>query len=852
VIEKESNKPVIARCNAPKQSRESQNESVSGLLRAELKEQSSFNSSARNDDIKNQDSSQESKHGKFLSAYLFLAFAALAIVIYVLGGWTGETTMPPLYIEQDAEAPPVYAPVAQAAAEILFSHQDYFYEDGIELALQAASPDIAAIYYTLDGSPPDGEKGALYEGELPLTAGREVSPYTVKACGQRADGSFTAVYTHSYFVGPLVRERFDTLIFALSVDPHDLNDYDTGIAVPGRLRREYIAETGIRNPDPPAPANYNMRGREAERPVYVELIDQSGQHILSQSAGVRVVGGWSRAMEQKSLKLYARHDYEPGKNTFDYDFFPDDMSYYGRPITDYNRLFLRNNANDNPFAFLRGETVMSLASAAIKDTQAHRAVAIFLNGKYYGLAWLRQVYNDNYLDDRNEIGDGEWAILEGGEQWMAGDEDNPVDVMAARDYREMYAYNKKDLTDDAVFAEFCELVDIENYLMFYAIQIYVNNNDWPWGNFEVYRYYGEDKIRDGVSTADGKWRWLIQDVDWTLGLYGDGARDLTLGRLLGFIRSDRQPSPLLAAILEREDMRARFVTIMCDIMNQHFSPKSIEQMTRAKEAERLNELTWNFRWGGAQLKRTWSSLDFVDEQIGAILEYGRQRPGEMRKQISKYLPVSHSGFTVTVAAHERAGIRLSTIDINADFAGFYYEISKLEVSASQPDGYVFSHWLVNGQAVAEETLTIGWRDAVAGTVHIELVLKEDENVRPVVRLIDYKGNQDYLEVYNPYTRDIDLRGYYITDNPDEPQKQRLADRRLRAGESVRLYCENYRDYEALGGSSLNFNLKSGEVLTITDMEGAEVFALELPEMAAGYVLARDVRNGGYVGERTRE
>jgi hypothetical protein len=90
-----------------------------------------------------------------------------------------------------------------------------------------------------------------------------------------------------------------------------------------------------------------------------------------------------------------------------------------------------------------------------------------------------------------------------------------------------------------------------------------------------------------------------------------------------------------------------------------------------------------------------------------------------------------------------------------------------------------------------------------------------------------------------------LRQYYITDNPAEPEKQVLADRVLGAGESVRLYCENYRNYDALGGAALAFNLKDGETLTISDREGETVFALELPKLAAGYVLVRNERNGRY-------
>jgi hypothetical protein len=563
-----------------------------------------------------------------------------------------------------------------------------------------------------------------------------------------------------------------------------------------------------------------------------------------------VVGGWSRAQGQKSLKLYARNEYEAGMNTFAYDFFPDDFSYYGRPITDYSRLILQNGGNDAPFAYARDETVMACAATVLPDTHSKRAAAVFLNGEYYGFVWLRQVVNDDYLDAHNEMRNGEWVVLEGGEGYMGADEDKPLELQAREDYLAMYNMYKEDLTDDQIFAAFCELVDLENLLRYYAVQIYVDNGDWPWGNYEVYRYYGEEEslVRDGVSTAEGKWRFLLQDTDWTFKLYGEPRGDLALARILRFVRSDRGHSPLLIALLKRDDMKARFVTILCDLMNQHFSPQRIEEVVRGKEAERYNELNWNFRLGGAaQLRNSWSSMVFVDGQIEAIIAFGQRQPLAMLGQIQKYLEVSILGYRVVCSAHELADIKISTCTITDDFEGFYYDISTLEVSASEADGWEFSHWLVNGEAVREEIITIGRANAINGRIYLELVLKAREEGDPIVRLIDYEGGKDYLELYNPYSFAIDLRNYFISDDPADPQKQRLTLGRLAPGGSVILYGENYRDLQSLQGAALSFNLSNGEILTITNIDEETVFSLELPQLDNDYVLVRNPRNGEYRG-----
>ncbi|MCL2254347.1 MAG: CotH kinase family protein, partial [Lachnospiraceae bacterium] len=599
------------------------------------------------------------------------------------------------------------------------------------------------------------------------------------------------------------------------------------------------------------PANYNLRGREAERPVFVELFDQNGQLILSQNAGIRTFGGWSRASDQKSFKLFARNVYEQGKGTFDFDFFPENTTYYGRAITDYSRLVLRNNGNDNPFGFLRDNTVSALASAILPDTQSTRPAAVFLNGAYYGFVWIHQVYHADYFDDHNEIKNGEWAIVEGGENWKSADPLEPLEVKAVEDYEEMYRYHEWDLTDDDIFAAFCELVDIENFLAYYAVQIYANNNDWPWGNYKAYRYYGEadSLINDGISTADGKWRWLLYDTDWTLGLYNSKASDLTLAKLLGVVRSDRLSSPLLISILERDDMKNRFITILCDIMNYHFSPQNIEHKVRLKEAERINELTHNFKVGGAALKNTWSSLDFVSGQLESMIEFGNKRPAEMQKQIEKYLEVGPTGYIINVKAHDLTDIKLSTINITEDFSGFYYFDNVVTVKADRPVGYDFSHWLVNGDIITDEILSVSKYTVENGEVNIELALKKAEVRMPVITLIDYKGSRDYIEIFNPYEQDIDLRNFFISDDPERPFRQIIAPYLLKPGERKMIYCENHQNAESFGGIKLDFSLKSGETLIITDKRGELVYELFLPDIDSGYILSLDMRNGNYIGKK---
>ncbi len=739
---------------------------------------------------------------------------------------------------------------------IAFSHTEYFYKEDISLSLSSSETNVGEIFYTLDStSPAVSDSRKLFENEISLTGTSNEQPksYVIKVCGRRTDGTYTNVYTHSYFVGEKIDMRFNVPVFSLSTDPDNLYDYETGIFVKGKLRDDYIAETGDRNPDPPAPANYNMRGIEAERPVYVEMLSPQGEQLLSQNAGMRTFGGWSRDMAQKSIKLYARSEYDAVRNDFDYEIFEGNTDYNGMAITNYKRIVLRNNANDNPFGFLRDETISSMAAqTGLQDTQNTCPAAVFLNGEYYGFVWVHEVYDDTYFDDMNGIKDGEWAVLSGGEHYKEEPEDDPLSQKAAGDYETLYSYSEMDLTDDAVFNELSGLMDIDNFLKYYAVEIYVANGDWPAGNYEAYRYYGSSVRSDyPVNTTDGKWRWLLYDTDFGLGLYDTSPSEDTLGILLGQRGNDESKrSDLLIALLSRDDIKEKFIGIMCDMMNLQFSPENVRDTAQRLEALRYREVENNFRFGGAQLSDTWSDMRRVNEEVTKAIRFGNSRPEEMKKQLVKYLGISEDGFNISIEKNDTAAIKANTclIDENSgDFSGFYFDLNKVTVSAEVSLGYEFSHWVVNDEIYTSEDLEITKLNAGAddGTVTVRLVTVKSGEIKPVIKLLDYERDMDFIQITNPFGEEINLRNYYISDDSENLFKQTLADCILEPGQTVSIYCRNYSAFEALGGFYLGFNLKNNETLYITDNQGQSAETVLMPKINNDYVLVRDMKTGRF-------
>jgi hypothetical protein len=547
-----------------------------------------------------------------------------------------------------AEQPPVTSSEAELAPiaplEVTFSHEAGFYSEAFSLTL-SATHENAVIYYTTDGTPPTvdsqrytapilvtipGEKRTV-KMHRPMISG--VNVFGVNAIAV-TPAETTRVFTRSFIRGDDVNERFceNTLVFALTSDPHGLYDHHDGILVPGIDREIFHLENPrVRNPDPPAPANFNRRGAESERPVYVEMFDGQGNLHISQAAGMRVKGGWSRAATQKSLELYARNEYS-GSNVFMYPFFGEqEHTSDGNIMGRFRRIRLRNGGNDREFGGLRDELGQVLfRQAGLPDTQVHTPAAIFLNGEYYGFAWLKSPRTENHWwrkyggiqDNYEHIGTNE-SGLDGSERAVA-------------DWAEVLA-----LAEARNWAEFDRRVDTENMILYYAMQLYINNEDWPNNNMEMWRYFpGDDEI--AAAPLDGKWRFIAQDIEFAWNLYG---RPMAEQNSIESVRTGRDQmggqSEILYALLEREDMRRAFADTFAELMEGVFRPENVVEV-RDRLVE-LNQAEIAIMLANDMLEPGnvhWPSQGSVRESQEQIRSFAFRRPRFMVQFIDESLGVT--------------------------------------------------------------------------------------------------------------------------------------------------------------------------------------------------------------------
>ena len=508
--------------------------------------------------------------------------------------------------------------------EVYFNKINHFITAETLIEIKTDVKKEAYITYTIDGTEPQRDS-TLYEGPICFAAGMDTAPncYTIKAKAWYEDGTESGCYVQTYFVAEQTTERFSTYILSVNGEPGELTEGPDGI-----LYQE----------------NAKKRGREYERKVHLELIAPDGETVFMQYAGLRAYGGDSRKHAIKPFKIYARKEYQNGKGMFAFDGF-------GTPTTDgsgivekYDKLVLRNGGDDFQQSGLREELVHRLArDAGFAAYEAVVPVAVYMNGMYYGFLWMHESYCDKYFQYRNGKSDGEYVVLEGNDkQKYSGNSD--LEAAAATEYNKIYnTYSVADLTVDETYEALNALIDVENYLDYMSYNIYIGNNDWPYNNYRCFRYYAEDGVY-GEGERDGRWRYLLHDADVAFSCYYSNSETAFAERenLRTVIEAegDLCYSPLLAALLKREECRQYFLDCMDYYMEEAVSYDRVKMVLDELMAECEKEIPYHYQYLD-ELRKTedsiWTSLANREKSIATILRFAELRPEYMKQQLSELL-----------------------------------------------------------------------------------------------------------------------------------------------------------------------------------------------------------------------
>lgn len=463
----------------------------------------------------------------------------------------------------------------------VFSCSSGFYGQEFDLEINAVEGG-GEIRYTLDGSIPD-KNSPLYEEKIHISERHEKSSYlpylenigpesmkyvpekefdratVVRAAVFNKEGISGPVVTNTYFTGLNQNEDYNGLaVVSLVTDPYNLFDYEKGIYVSGKSFDEWIkTEEAKAAEDWEYEGNYSQRGREWERPVYMQIFEPDSGISMEQNLGIRIMGKASRTYNQKSFRIYAREEY--GEKNVNYPLIPGTVKENGsgEKMDKFRTFLLRNGGNDCDYVKLRDPFIQRIVKGKAVTTQESRPAVVFINGEYWGVYVIEEDYSDNFIQNNFDIDNKDVIMIKTGELEEGTDDDFKL-------YEELNDLITSDLSDKGNYDKLCEAVDIQSFADYFSIVIYTANEDCMAVNDNNWRVWRSRTVTD-VPYQDGKWRFMLYDTEFSLGLYKEGETS----RLNSF--EEACDSKWFGSLMKSESFRDLFAASLRDTA-ERFKP----------------------------------------------------------------------------------------------------------------------------------------------------------------------------------------------------------------------------------------------------------------------------------------
>jgi len=607
-------------------------------------------------------------------------------------------------------------PVSLGAAEesyedatLTFSLPSGFYPEPQELEITCSVED-SLIYYTTDGSMPTEDSqildytlelgdttdlpnvlsaiGGVCPDELYIPEQNVMKAHVIRAMAWLPDDTYTPVYSATYWIGADREELYGTMpVVSLMMEYDDLMGYENGIYILGKAYDDYMAEDGRKLDAWDYPANYQIRGREGERPVAVEFLPFEGEGF-SMDMGIRIKGGASRSYNSKSLRLIAREEY--GQKAITYPVFEDNLRDDGTGIVEkYKSITLRAGGNDVRFAVIRDPLIQKLAEGMRFTSQASRPCALFINGEFWGIKTITEEYSDNYIQYNHGVDNKNVIIMKNGEL----EEGEEEDVLL---WEEMYDFiTQNDMSDPANYAAACEMLAMEELMDLAAMHLYIYNKDGIFenNNWQMWRAREVDETN---PVADGKWRFLSYDTDFSSGVY-DGGKTHTTDNISPVLLDEvehehRHTALLVRALWQNEDFRRGMLTSLCDARNIHFDANRFAEVFATFRADYEPYMPETFRRFGPNWVAGWAN-EYYTQKLDEINVFFGGRYKSFIWLMKKVFALSEP-YDVTVLANDTAkgSVTLNGTPLDAfltrtqGFVGMYFPETPVTLTATPAEG----------------------------------------------------------------------------------------------------------------------------------------------------------------------
>ncbi|MBK7431444.1 MAG: lamin tail domain-containing protein [Bacteroidetes bacterium] len=607
----------------------------------------------------------------------------------------------------------------------IFSIQGGFYTGARTLTLSTAFPG-GSIRYTTDGSDVK-ENSTLYAGPISISTTK-----TIRARVFAANTIGSSTVTHTYFINLTCRLP----IVALTTDPANLYDYNTGIFADG---------PGYTSANPHFGANYWL---DLEKDVTVEYYERDKSLQFKFNAGLAVTGGWSRSANQKSLEIKLGDKY--GLSSLNYSL--QSLKTWNDKWDDF---VLHMAGNDRDICHMRDALMNRVLKPTFNNYIAYEPCLLMLNGANWGIYYFRENDDHHWVEGNYGYKASEIDFLK--ESYFY----SGIEVKKGSDSAFFAMYNYATTTspsDPAFYSTISSMMDLQNMADYFIAETYYPNDDWMGGmnnNLKLWR----------PKKGDGKFKYLIYDLEFGLGYSGSVSNNM-----LGTARNaspHNYNSDIFDAFTQNPTYKRYFINRYADLINTVFLPSNIQANAYAlRDSMKYDYRMQNQKWGGADSTQ-WIS------NIATMMTFANNRPSYARNFVqSEYGMAGQVTLTLQVSPAGAGVIQISTITPTTyPWNGVYFNGNPVTITAIPNPGYTFDHWRSNVVISSNNTnqsVTYNFTSSDAITCYFT-----GASASPQLAFSELNFHSDslheagdWIEIHNRGNFAIDLSNWIFRDEAD--------------------------------------------------------------------------------------
>ena len=584
----------------------------------------------------------------------------------------------------------------------------------VELSLPEGAPEGAYITYTTDGSEPTAT-GKKYTEAFHITKSTAIRAKVF------CEGWLSPLSTAQSYI--FHARRMTVPIFSIQTNDKYLNDEAIGLFANNKSKED-------------------KKLHDWRRPVNVEFFPKEGApSAINQPGETRIQGGQSRANALKSMVFYANKRFDPDHKRYSYEFFPDQKP----GVTEFKSFSLRDGGNDFGDLYFRDLIIQRTMGPNVDlDWQAGHTAVLYINGEYMGMLNIRERSNEdniysNYdgLEDVDEI---EIAHEKENNQDLFIEELKEGDDVFYQAFKEFYSQKGHTL------AEYEEWMDVSEYLNIMVMNLFYGNIDFPGNNIVFWRPNDDAKV-----DLPKRWRFIVKDTDFGLGLYGRKSDYNTIDLLYnpsehsGDNWAFTEPATrLIKNMLEDKDILKMFIDKCCVYMGDFMNAKGTGATIDAIKDEALDEFVAHRAkyptWGGSSRDEINNKFNDAKKWLAGYTEQG------WWGQSTTYLPrtdyfLQHmssqwkldTAVKLTINKTEQdVAITVNDIKLSGKtFEGKFFPNRELVITGTAPEGKVVTGWILSGgknEEIAGSELTL---NMTSSALTIEPILGDAAGIQTI-------------------------------------------------------------------------------------------------------------------------